>query len=122
MPAITRDAALKVADLPREKVNVPEWGDGAYVFVRSLTGTERDSWELYALEQKKRFHTDGGFPGIRASLLVRCLVDDDGNRVFVDTDVDELGGKSGKALDRLWTVAAKLSGITSDDVEDLKKN
>jgi hypothetical protein len=122
MPAITRDAALAAVDLPRERVEVPEWGVGAYVFIRGLGGTEKDAFECYAIEQRKRYHTDGGFPGIRAALVVRCAVDDDGQRIFSDADIDLVGAKSGKALDHMWTVAARLSAITDADVEELKKS
>lgn len=122
MPAISKQAVLSAVDLPRERIELPEWGADAYVFVRGLTGTERDSWECYCLAQRKAAGSDNGFPGLRGSLLVRCLVDDDGNRIFDDGDVEALGGKSGKALDRLWEAAVRLSGIGKDDVEQLKKN
>lgn len=122
MPALSRETALKADDLPRERVDVPEWGEGAYVYVRPLTATERDSWEMYAVEMRGRWKSESVFPGLRASLIVRCAVDDDGNRIFLDTDVDQLGDKSGKALDRIWEVATRLNGMTAKDVEDLKKN
>lgn len=122
MGCLTREAALSASDLPREKVDVPEWGVGAYVFVRGLTGTERDSWECYCLAKREAIGSQGGFPGIRASLVVRATIDDDGRRIFTDADADEVSEKNGKALDRIWTVAARLSGITAEDVEELKKN
>lgn len=122
MPALTKDVLFKADDLPRERVDVPEWGEGAYVFVRPLTASERDSWEMYAIEMRGRWKSDSVFPGLRASLIVRCAVDDDGKRIFDDLDVDQLGDKSGKALDRLWEVATRLNGMTAQDVEDLKKN
>jgi len=122
MPAITRDAALESKDLPRERVDVPEWGEGAYLFVRGMTGTEKDAWECYCLKQREAFHSENGFPGIRASVVVRCAVDDDGNRIFTDADLDIVGAKNGKALDRIWTIAVKRSGITPDDIEQLKND
>lgn len=122
MPALTRDAVIAASDLPKERVDVPEWGEAAYVYVRSLTGTERDAWETYCIEQRERFKSDSGFPGLRSSLLVRCVVDDDGKRLFGDADVEQLGAKAGLVIDRLWAVAARLSGLTAADVEELKKN
>lgn len=122
MPALSRDSVLAANDLPRERVDVPEWGSGAYVYVRSLTGMERDSWETYCIEQRAAYKSDSGFPGLRSSLLVRCLVDDDGKRLFLDVDVETLGAKSGAVLDRLWSTAAKLNGLTAADVDELKKN
>jgi hypothetical protein len=43
-------------------------------------------------------------------------------RVLSDEDVEWLGGKSAAALSRIYDVAAKLSRIGPDDVEDLLKN
>lgn len=122
MGVVKRNDALAKTKLRSERVEVPEWGDGAYVFVRVLTGNERDSWETYCLEQRKRYRSDTGFPGFRASLLVRCLVDNEGERIFLDTDVDELGAKPASLLDRLFTVATRINAVTADDIEELKKN
>jgi hypothetical protein len=122
MGCLSRESIVAASDLPREKVDVPEWGAGAYVNVRSLTGKERDSWEAFCIEQREAYKSDAGFPGLRASMLVRCLVDDEGKRLFLDTDTEVLGAKSGAVLDRLWTVAARLNALTASDVDELKKN
>ena len=45
-----------------------------------------------------------------------------GSLVFHDGDIDALAGKSGAALDRLYEVAARLSGIGDQDVEELTKD
>ena len=39
--------------------------------------------------------------------------------MFTDKDVKALGEKSANALQRVFDVAQKLSGITPDDVEEL---
>jgi hypothetical protein len=49
-------------------------------------------------------------------------VDDDGNRVFGDNDIEVLGGKSAAALNRLFAVASRLSGLSGSDVEELTEN
>lgn len=121
MGAISRDAVRESNDVQSQKVPLPEWGADSYVIVRGLSGTDRDSWELACIAQRKSLGIDaGGFPGIRASLVVRCCFDDEGKRVFEDSDAEWLGTKSGKALDRIWTAAATLSGITEEDAEKLK--
>jgi hypothetical protein len=42
--------------------------------------------------------------------------------MFSDQDVTKLGKKSARALDRVFDVSQRLSGITKEDVEDLAKN
>ena len=43
VPALTRDLILGMDDLSRVRVDVPEWG--GHLFVRSMTGMERDAFE-----------------------------------------------------------------------------
>lgn len=122
--ALTRDDILHADDLPVEKVDVPEWG--GHVYVRGLTGAERDAYESEIVRAR-----DGGdgdddvevnLENIRARLLVRCLVDEAGERLFTEADVEALGAKSGSAVQRCWERARQLSGITRRDVDELEKN
>lgn len=112
---LTRDQIFAASDLTSEVVNVPEWG--GEVFVRALTGDERDKFEYAMTEDRKK-----GKVNIRAALAARAICDASGARLFTDADIPALGGKSSAGLDRIFTVAARLSGITSSDVEELEKN
>ena len=121
MTILTRDWILKHEDLPRELIEVPEWGGSVYI--RCLTAAERDAWEasVVNLEAKgKQPKTD--LRNLRAKLVVRCACDEEGKRIFEDADIDALGGKSAAALDRLYSVAARLSKITKSDEEELLGN
>lgn len=113
---LSKQAILEVKDLPIELVNVPEWG--GEVYVRTLTGTERDAYEAGIIGQDRK----PDLRNIRAKLLVRCLVDAEGRRLFSEADVDLLGNKSASVLDRLFAVAQRLSKLTAADIEDLEKN
>src|SRR6516162_3192004 len=98
---LSRDDILKAADNEPEEVDVPEWGGS--VLVRG-----------------GRRVVDPA--NVRAKLVARCVVDDDGNRLFTDADVAELGGKSAAAMDRVYAVAARLSGMGADDQEELTRD
>lgn len=116
---LTRDAILAAPDLPVEEVQVPEWGGS--VFVRAMTGTERDAFERESMERNGT-NVTANTQNIRARLLARTIVDEHGKRLFTDEDALELGAKSAAALDRVVDVAQRLSRIRADDVEDLAKN
>jgi TATA-box binding protein (TBP) (component of TFIID and TFIIIB) len=116
---LTREAILDAGDLQAELVEVPEWGGS--VFVRSMTGTERDQFESEAYTVKGK-NVEMNRENFRARLLVRVLVDEANQRLFSPTDMVALGAKSAKALDRLFTVAMKINGLSKEDVEDLTKN
>ena len=119
MNFLNRDAILGVEDLRRETVDVLEWG--GCVCVRCMTGTERDAFEseAYAVRGK---NVEINRENFRARLLVRTLVNEEGKRLFSDQDLELLGGKSARALDRLFTVSMRLNGLSKEDVEDLTKN
>lgn len=119
MAILTRDAILQAQDLPRELVSVPEWGGDVYV--RTLTGKERDALEASVVEMKgKRAETN--LKNLRAKLCALAMVDEAGEKIFSEADVEALGGKSALALDRVFSVAQRLNGLGADDVEALTKN
>lgn len=122
VPDITLTAAdiMNTKDTELERVPVPEWG--GYVFVRGLTGIERDAFEASMLKgegKKQRVDTQN----IRAKLCSLAIVDEKGNRIFNTLEmIAALGKKSAAALNRVYTIAAKRSGISDEDVEELAKN
>lgn len=99
-------AILEADDLAHEDVPVPEWG--GTVRVRGLNGRERDSYEMRMAVAHKNGETD---VDIRASLVGRCMVDENGDRLFTDKELPQLARKSGAVLDRVFDVVARLSGI-----------
>lgn len=116
---LTRDSILKVQDLETEDVEVPEWG--GTVRVQGLTGAQRDEFESGVVSLKGK-RQELNMQNIRAKLVVLSVVDENGERVFTDDDAGLLGMKSAVALQRVFDVAQRLSGITEDDVEELAKN
>jgi hypothetical protein len=119
MPVLTRDQILNAQDLPTENVPVPEWGGD--VMVRGLTGAERDAYEASMVTQVGN-QAKMNMANMRAKLVAMCIVDDNGKRIFSQADAEALGKKSGAALQRVFEVAQKLSGLTTKDVEEAEKN
>ena len=116
---LSKEAILAVNDVQFEDVSVPEWG-GA-VRVKSLTGSERDGLEASMIEGKGK-NANVNLANLRAKLVARSIVDESGDRIFEDADIAALGRKSASALNRVYEVAQRLSGITQEDVDELTKN
>lgn len=117
MAKLTRDQILNVQDLSTEIVDVPEWG--GEVTVKAMTGLERDAFEGSLMGTSGSVKIDN----IRAKLVQKTVVDEEtGKQLFSVADIEMLGGKSAAALDRIFTVARKLSGLSEDDVAALEKN
>lgn len=121
MKVLGRDEILGASDIKRELVQVPEWGEDAAVWVRSLTAKERDDYERSMIVYQNGKNKPD-LSQARAKLAAAAICDENGVRLFTDADVKALGDKSASALQRVFEVAQRLSGITGEDVEELVKN
>lgn len=119
MTLLTRESILAAADITYEDVAVPEWG--GIVRVSGLTGTERDSFELSMLEGKGR-NQSVNLQNLRAKLVTFSVINEDGKRMFTESDIVALGNKSASALQRVFAVAQRLSGLDTDAVDELTKS
>ena len=113
---LSRDDIVSAPDLPLIEHAVPEWG--GVVFLRALTGTERDAFEVEVLGSAG----PDRLKNARAKLVSRGLMDENGNRLFNESDIEALGKKNGKVLDSLFNVIKKESGLANEDIEELVKN
>jgi len=116
---LTRDQILSAQDKPIETVDVPEWG--GQVCVRTMGAKERDQWQDSMMEGKGK-NRKMNLANITASLCVLCMSDENGALLFSRADVAALGEKSAAAMQRVFNAAARLNGITEEDIEELAKN
>jgi hypothetical protein len=113
---LSKEQILQADDLKRESVDTPEW-DGE-VLLRELRGRERDAFEEGSLDSKRNVT----MTNMRARLVAMSAIDEEGERLFTAKEATELGDKSATALNRLFEVCCRLSGITESDVDKLEKN
>jgi len=125
LPNATRLGILEASDRVTEWVPVPEWG--FRLCVRSLEGFERDRYEgslvRWGKSRQGNLEVEGSNPeNMRAKLVAMTVVEDEepgAKNLFTDADVLILGHKSAAALDRIFSVAQRLSHLTDKDVEAL---
>lgn len=115
MAILSRAQILAAVVVPTEVVRVPELG--GEIIVCGMTAAERDSWEASLFTGKGK-HRQFNADNIRAKLVAKCVVDENGNRLFSEQDVATLGRVRVDVMARLHTVAQRLSGITDADEED----
>ncbi len=117
---LSKDALTAAAGkLPVERVDLPEIG--GHVFVRGMSGVERDAWERSLVVGKGR-RRDYNLDNVRARLAARTICDENGVRSFGDDDAEMLGKIRVDCLNRIFEVAQRLSGVSDDDVEELGKS
>ena len=112
MAGLSKAAILSARDTRVEKFEVKEWGGD--VFIRTLSGTERDAFEESFLEDRKR--------PIRERFLVLTLCDEGGNRLFTDEEIAELGKKNSTILNRIFDKAWAINAFRSEDVDAMGKD
>lgn len=113
--------------LRTEWVNVPEWGKPnskrvARVLVRELTGSQRDAYEASIVGDRAGKDRRMNYRNMRAKLAALSMVSPKtGQRLYNDNEVGSLGNKSAAALDRVFDVCQRLSGLTDADVKELEE-
>ncbi len=102
--------------LPSETVTVPILGD---VLVVGMSGSQRDDFEASCMEgrgKKREFNLKNA----RAKLVSACA-HDPADKAQLFPDAGELGDIRADILDPLYSVAARLSGISKEDEDALGK-
>lgn len=115
-----RDEILNMSDQVVEEVYVSAWN--GYVYVKSLTGSERDQFEKSIIEWKgKGRNTKAEMKdNIRAKLVALTVVDPETKKpIFTAGDIQALGNKNASALDTIFSKAQELSKLSDDDIEEL---
>ena len=109
---LTKDQILAADDMGMLKLAVPEWGGDVYIRVG-----ERDAYENEWMRKKET-----GVDDFRTKFIVRCLVDEKGNRLFDNGDVAKLAAKSAKVVNRVWQAAMEHNNLSDESIEELAKN
>ena len=115
---LSKDQIIEAKDLPHRDVDVADWG--GTVRVITMSAGERDSYEMsiYDMDGTDIKVKRDDF---RAKLLARCLVDENNERIFTDSEVKVLSKKGARPVQELFEVAQELNGIGTLAEEDIKK-
>lgn len=136
MAYLDRAAILAAQDLEFEDIDVPEWGGTVRVYALSVTQRE----ELFLLmidasesirASSKRKDEDGELSikldisrlaRSKAQVVIWCVADADGKRLFQQSDLDAIGLKSGDVIERLYNRVMAISGTNDLALGDISKN
>ena len=123
----SREEIKNISDIRTAKVPTPEWAPPdkppheCYVIVRSLAGEELDQFENDMIERKRK-GVDVKLKDMRARLVALSCIDEAGDPLFHESDVEWLTKKSAAPLNRIYGKAQELSGMTDADLEEMEKN
>lgn len=115
---------LQADDLPWEDVECPEWGGS--VCIQALTARERDRYETSTVQLGARQGKLTGKVNLRNArarlVAAAARSEPGGKRLFTPDQVEALGEKNAAAVDRLFAVAQRLSGLSAGDIQELVGN
>lgn len=114
---------LRAAPVPREEVPLPELGGS--VWVRGMTGTERDKFEALALMMRSGTDpkaAEKAYDNYKARVLAPCIQDEGGRPLVPQGAASQLGDMPSVLVSRLFDVCLRLSGLGADAADDALKN
>jgi len=119
-----KDAILEADDLQKVEVDVSKWWSSVgSVYVSEMSADARDEFEQYLAEvSRQQRDQNKQYAHIRGPLCAMCIVDADGERAFEFEDMEKLGKKNARALDRIFEEANKLNKVFGQEREDVEKN
>ena len=122
MALLDRKQLLKKDKLKIEKVELP---GGDHVFVREMTGRERDTFEQSLIKENKEAvgGIERSLEDFRAKIAVVTMCDEQGNLLLTPKDASVLStSMSAAKLSEIANKASVLNAITQSDKETLVKN
>lgn len=130
MALMTREQILSAQDIAFEDIDlsdIPGWGT---VRIKDLSAAERDRLEASMVRQQRQPKRGGGvtvrqeanLENIRARFCAACIVGEDMRPLFTEADLVVLGGKSARALDRIFDRIKDRNGLNDEAVQELVEN
>jgi hypothetical protein len=111
-----RDRIIAVDDLQREIVKIDQWN--LEVEVRGMSGAARAAIVQDAADNNGSVN----FQKMLPEIVSQCVYDPEtGEQVFGPNDKDLIMSKSGAALEKISSVAMRLSGFGENAVDEAGK-
>ena len=111
-----RDAILNAADLKHEDVDATEWW-GCWIRIREMNALEKHEFGIQLLGDDGEAHLSRMAPDMMTRIVMMCVVDKIGNRVFTDEDVQALGKKNPAPIELIASKVFALSGMGADAID-----
>jgi hypothetical protein len=105
--------------LKREKVDMPEWGEGEWICVREMTvGEMANIRKVYFTTNKQGEDVPNGKQGLNENMIAICAVDESGAAIYDKWNEETRAAIDAfpvKAMLRLTAAITKLNDLSSGD-------
>lgn len=122
MGILTAEDILGTSDLSMKLVSVPEWnGD---VMIKEMSVNIRAEFESRSLKYSGGTKKDAksAYKEVIVWLVLQSVVDENGVRIFKNTDTESFMARNAKGVNRLYDEIIKHNAIQADAIEEDEKN
>ena len=120
MKLLNREALLEKEELETKKVDL---GKGDFVFVRQMTGSEKESFEHSIIDFDKDGKVQRKSDDFRAKLAVCTVCGEDGKLILKQADIKVLSrSMSAARLTKIADVASEMNKLDEESKEEVAKN
>lgn len=123
MGYLGRDTILGHNSLETAEVECPEWG--GTILCRALSGRERGIVEglfLHAQQTDFNHRSLADLGDVKTRTVLMAAIDEDGDRLFTNSDLDKLGALSAAPIDRIAAKVLGMSGVGDAEMEELESS
>lgn len=120
MTIANRNALLKLCE--RRYIDLDLEDAGVTVRIQSLSEKEKSSYETRLIAKSGRGILRDRLQDATRRLIALCLVDENNDRIFLDSDVNQIGEMDSFVSSRIYDAAQEHCGFNKGDIEDTVGN
>ena len=113
-------ALLKLCE--RRYIDLDLEDAGVTVRIQSLSEKEKSSYETRLIAKSGRGILRDRLQDATRRLIALCLVDENNDRIFLDSDVNQIGEMDSFISSRIYDAAQEHCGFNKGDIEDTVGN
>jgi len=116
MTIANRNALLKLCE--RRYIDLELEDAGVTVRIQSLSEKEKSSYETRLIAKSGRGILRERLQDATRRLIALCLVDDKNERIFLDSDVNQIGEMDSFISSRIYDAAQEHCGFNKGDIQE----
>ena len=120
MTIVNRNALLKLCE--RRYIDLELADAGITVRIQSLSEKEKSTYETRLIAKSGRGILRERLQDATRRLIALCLVDENNDRIFLDSDVDKIGELDSFVSSKIYDACQEHCGFNKGDIQDAVKN
>ncbi len=120
MTIASREALLKLCERRYSTVEIPE--RDISIRIQSLSEAEKSQYETCLIAKNGRGIMRERLQDATRRLIALCVVDEDGKRIFSDSDLSAIANLDSYISSRIYDACQEHCGFNKGDIDETVKN